>query len=258
MVIVLAYSHDAAAHRLVERWRACGEDAAVVTATDFSRRGWRFVAGDPATTRMAIGDRTIPSAELRAVVTRMPVMSEGELAHVHAEDRAYAAAEIQAFLLAWLSSLSCTILNQPSTSSLCGPAWHPAEWVRRARQLGLSARPFSVRTSLATPGSSEPRVAAGTQSVDVVGRRAFAVGARAPLSADDPAARLALALARDAEVEMLRVYYELDDTGAPSFVEAGMWIDLDNDAIADALTERCFGFIHRRGSATTTAGMVYA
>ncbi|MEO6772042.1 MAG: hypothetical protein ABI467_03360 [Kofleriaceae bacterium] len=255
---MLAYSHDAAAYRLVERWRALGEDAVVVTGADLSRRGWRFVAGDPGATRIAVGERVVAGSEVRAIVIRMPMMSDGEIAHVHVEDRAYAASEMQAFLLAWTSSLSCTIVNQPTTCNLGGPAWHPAEWVRRARRLGLAACSYVVRSTAAEPAGGELRVDANAKFVDVVGRRAFAVGGRAPLPADDPAAGLALALARDAEVEMLRVYYELEDSGAPRFVEAGMWIDLDNDAIAEALTERCFGYVHASAQLAATAKVVHA
>jgi uncharacterized membrane protein len=43
---------------------------------------------------------------------------------------------------------------------------------------------------------------------------------------------------------MLRVYFETTADGTPLFVEAGMWIDLAADPIADAVTERCFGFVH--------------
>jgi hypothetical protein len=239
MVIVLAYRHDAAAHRLVDRWRGLGEDAAVLTGADLSRRGWRLVPSDPNATQIVVGDRVI--APPRAVLVRMPVMSNAELVHVHVDDRVYAASEMQAFLLAWLTSLTCPVLNRPTTANLGGPAWHAAEWVRRARRLGFPARPYVLRSTAIAPAVTEPRVDAGMRYVDVACNQAFDVGGQ-PLPADHPSAQLALALARDADVEMLRAYVEPDGT----FVEAGMWIDLDRAPVAEALTQRCFGYAHGR------------
>ena len=52
---------------------------------------------------------------------------------------------------------------------------------------------------------------------------------------------------------MLRVYFETTEDGTPLFVEAGMWIDLAADPIADAMTERCFGFVHGALERSTVA-----
>ena len=247
MVVVFAYSHDRAAAAIVERWRRAGEDAAVLTCADLSRRGWVHRPGDPAASRCVLDGRVVPTSELRAVIVRAPVISDGELTHVHAQDRAYAAAEMQAFMLAWLSSLTCAVINRPSIYNLGGPAWHSAEWIRRARNLGIAVRPLALRSTASASPQQLPRVDAKSPYVDVVGPRAFRVGGRAA-AADDPLAATALRLARDVGIEMMRVYFE--DAEEPTFVEAGMWIDLWSDNVADALTERCFGFVHARPSET--------
>ena len=45
MFVVLAYTHDAGARALVQRWRADGEEAALLTCADLSRAGWCYLAG---------------------------------------------------------------------------------------------------------------------------------------------------------------------------------------------------------------------
>ena len=47
MFVVLAYTHDSGARALVQRWRADGEEAALLTCADLSRPGWRYMAGEP-------------------------------------------------------------------------------------------------------------------------------------------------------------------------------------------------------------------
>ena len=248
MLVVLAYAHDQSARALVDRWRAAGEDAGVLTCADLSRPGWVFRPGDPANGRAVIEGRTVSSADIRAVIVRMPAIGEAELGHVHAQDRAYAASEMHAFLLAWLASLPCPVLNRPTPYNLGGPAWHTSEWVRRARRLGLAAR--SVVWNAAFVGDGAPdlprRLDAHSRFVDVVGGRAFLVGGREPGPDDEALAAAALALARDAGVEVLRAYFEPAPDGPPVFLEAGLWIDITSNEIADALTERCLGFVHAR------------
>jgi hypothetical protein len=53
------------------------------------------------------------------------------------EERAYVAAEMMAFLVAWLASLNHIVLNRPSPLNLAGPGWCPERWLREARGVGL-------------------------------------------------------------------------------------------------------------------------
>jgi hypothetical protein len=50
------------------------------------------------------------------------------LSWIAADDRSYAMAEVNAFLVAWLSSLTCPVLNRPTATSLCGPGWSQTHW----------------------------------------------------------------------------------------------------------------------------------
>ena len=241
MLVVLAYRHDAAARALVDRWRAAGERSALLTCEDFTRPGWVYVAGDPAAGSADIDGQVIATSEVRAVVVRIPAVGEGELAHVHQDDRSYAASEIQAFLLAWLSSLHCPVLNRPSPSNLGGPWWSLAQWVQRARRLGILARPVTERVVFVADASpvTERRVDGSAILVDVVGNRAFLAGGRDPAASEAALVEAAVSLARDAGVELLRVYFEPGSEQVPVFLEAGLWIDVAADRIASAVADRC-------------------
>jgi hypothetical protein len=160
---------------------------------------------------------------------------------VHPDDRQYAAAEMQAFLLAWLDSLECPVLNRPSPSNLSGPGWSTSQWVQRARRLGFAARPITQRAVFAAdaPSDNENRVDGNSIAVDVVGQRAFLGGGREPMANETALVQAALVLARDAGVELLRVYFERGSERAPVFLEAGLWIDVAAERVAEALAERC-------------------
>ena len=244
MLVILAYAHDAGARALVERWRADGEDAALLTCADLSRPGWRHGGG--MTGQAVIDGQLIATRDIRAVVTRIPAVGEAELMHLHDDDRRYAAAEMQAFLLAWLMSLECPVLNRPMPSNLGGPFWSTAEWVRRARRLGLAARPVRQRLVYVSGVSRLPdrRIDPNAIYVDVVGERAFLTGGRTPRGDEASLARAAVALARDAGAELLRVYFECRPDQAPVFLEAGLWIDIAADGVAAALINRCRAVAH--------------
>ena len=68
MLVVLAYRYDAGARGLVERWRAAGEQAALLTCADLARPGWRYVAGNPAAGFADIDGQVIATSAIRAVV----------------------------------------------------------------------------------------------------------------------------------------------------------------------------------------------
>lgn len=240
MLLVLAYEHDVAARALVARWRSMGEDAGVLSIADLSEPGWVHAPGDGAAGRLVVEHRRIQTRDLRGVVTRVSCVTEGETSAIHPEDRLYAAAEMQAFLLAWLTSLPCPVLNRPSAQSLTGPARSMEQWAHRARRLKIPCHPivrrssFDERSELA-PDAGAPRDEVVT--VDVVGTRAFGLEAAGPLG------RMAVALARDAGADLLRVTFTRPADGADSaaFAGANVWLDVAADAVAEAITERILG-----------------
>src|SRR5262249_10347233 len=110
------------------------------------------------------------------------------LVHVAPEDRAFVAAEMSAFLFAWLSQLECRVLNRPRGISLCGPNWQPLQWTLAAARAGLAVAP--VRRNV--PDRS--RAARGEQRAHV---EALVVGERCigAIGADQQAGALRLAAA---------------------------------------------------------------
>jgi hypothetical protein len=62
------------------------------------------------------------AGEIVGLVNRMTALPTAHLEFA-AADRAYAEAELHAFLLGWLGSLACPMLNPPAPESLAG-AWH--------------------------------------------------------------------------------------------------------------------------------------
>ena len=68
------------------------------------------------------------TGEIKMVLTRRPSILADELTGVHEEDRFYIAAEMNAFLVAWLASLRCPVINRPTGTCLCGPSWTDEHW----------------------------------------------------------------------------------------------------------------------------------
>src|SRR5262245_49828372 len=157
-VLVVASPRDAVARRLVERWAAHG--ALRLGPADLSVAGWRHYVGGPPRAGAAAavaGGRPVETAAISGVLTRLPRVAEADLAHVVAADRAYAAAEMTAFLLSWLAALTCPVLNRPTPGCLSGPSWWPEQWAAAAARVGIPTRPMR---RLAAPAVALPGVPA--------------------------------------------------------------------------------------------------
>lgn len=154
--------------------------------------------------------------EIEGVLVRLPWVTEYELERVARADRSYVASEISSYLLSWLSSLDCPVLNRPTAMCLSGPAWRPEQWAFNAAKLGIPVK--SVRRSSAAndgPGSTnEP-----TEIVTVVGDRTFG-----GTSAD---AENALKLARHARVDLMSASFSHS-----VLVNASCWPSLESDEVS--------------------------
>jgi len=220
MLIIVANRQDQTAIWLARRWQS--HNAVVLTAADLSVRGWRHYFPPASESRAVVGQEVDPG-KIKGVLTRMGGVYEQELPHITPADRSYAASEMNAFLLAWLSSLTCPVLNRPVPNCLAGSDWRPEQWVRLAAQLGIPVRPVRRRAPLTSPDSEPPL---GCEVI-IVGDRCF--GKASPLL--QAQARL---LAKTAGVGLLVVYFT--DPEPPSqFVSSSVWPNLMSPDVADAV-----------------------
>lgn len=224
MILVLAHRGDLPARRLVEAWRA--HDARLVTLADLSRPGWRHSLGDAGPEIAVASGDLVPISSIRGVLTRIACATPEDLPQVVDADRPYVAAEISAFLTAWLTQLRCPVINRPATNSLMG-APHSAEgWIALAARTGLTP-PWTRRAFPAPPDATWPAEAV---TASVLGDRCF--GAVDPALADQ-ACRLAAA----AGVELLAVTFSHPGAGA-AFLGAHLWPDVSLPELAGALLAR--------------------
>jgi hypothetical protein len=220
MLLIVAQRNDLAARSLADRWRP--RCTAVLTARDLSVPGWKFDMPAQGPSRLIADGRAFSSNQIAGVLTRLSAVPEGELDHVAAEDRAYVSAEMTAFLLAWLSSLECPVLNRPTPSGLCGPGWRIEQWLHLAAGLGIPVR--SVRRSTSRAGANRTE---GGVSVTIVGREC--------LGTVDPAlADYSRRLAAAADVDLLEVRYTSSAPGA-RLQSVSLWPDVSRPDVAAAL-----------------------
>src|SRR5690606_6604994 len=129
------------------RGRSEGATAEVLTGHDLAQPGWKLtVDGDDPT--FVVGGKPVPAKEIQGIVTRLASVTPIELPFIHIDDREYAASEMQAFLLALLTTVKCPVLNKPTPGCLNGPSWAPEQWTRCAARAGVAVRP-AVRRAYA-------------------------------------------------------------------------------------------------------------
>lgn len=222
---MIAPRWDAAARELVAKWGS--RSARLLTAADLTSPGWRVHTDDPMGSTAVVQGEIVPAAEISGVFTRLPAITDRELPMLAAEDRAYAAAEMTAFLVYWLSSLTCPVLNAPRVPSLCGPGWRSEQWTMAASRLGLRVEPRQRRIppfGTETPDSQHRTV--DRVEVTVVGDRS--------VGADGDLARQARLLAGVAGVEMLVASFSVRGPEA-RFVDAHCWVDVRDGEVAEAI-----------------------
>ncbi len=228
MLVIVASRFDADAHTLAAGWPG---PALVLTPADLSMKGWRHVTGADENTAV-IGGRMVAASEIDGVLTRLPAVLESELGSITAGDRAYVAAEMTAWLAAWLWDLPCPVLNRPSPVHLIGPAWSRERWLLVARRLGIPAVAVSRSTRTGGGAAGPGGAAAGTGRVVVTVAGGRPVGAGGDMLND-----AAAALAEAAGVELLRAWFTSDDEDA-RFVGADYSVDLEHPEVRAAILAR--------------------
>jgi hypothetical protein len=137
-VLIITDVFDENARALTTR---LGEQAVIVTPLDLSRPGWTFHHD----TSRRTGCNSLvafTATKLSAVIIRIVAVFPGHIPHVVARDREYVAAEMTAFLRAWLTGLSCPMLNSPTALCLSGPAWEMERWAMLGHRMGVPFVPM--------------------------------------------------------------------------------------------------------------------
>ena len=227
IVIVVSSRYDDASHSLVTEWP--GGEAVLLTAEDLSRPGWRCALPDDGNTVAVVGDKRLRREQVAGVITHWPRFLAIDVPHIRACDREFVAAETTAFLTWWLSTLSCPVLNPPSSISLCGPVWRREQWLTAGKSLGIPVTDSTRLVSASRPISPE---VVGRCVVTVVGDRC--VGEADAILHDH-----ALALARHANIGLLDVHFDSSAADA-CLVTANVWADVGRPAVAAKLY-RYFG-----------------
>lgn len=227
MLLVLASRQDESARALVAAW--AGHPVRLMTPVDLLRAGWRHWAERPEAGTAVIGGEEIAVSAISGVLTRLPAVGEDDLLEIAAGDRGYAAVEISAFLLAWLTELRCPVLNRPTAASLAGPNWRRERWAREALRIGIPAAPCRRDTRAAECDDAWYAAPAGAAQITVVGDRSIG-------SADHSLHEQARRLARRADVDLLACTFSGPERGAP-LVGAHVWPCLTGAEVRDALLD---------------------
>ncbi|MDQ6659083.1 MAG: hypothetical protein M3Z00_12830 [Actinomycetota bacterium] len=111
-----------------------------------------------------VGAPLLLEGNLSGVLNRLVEPPATAWRRAAAVERDYAAAELFAFTLSWLSGLTCPVRNRPTPGCLAGPTPHSLSSLAVARQVGLDCPPlrYSSRAgSAATDLGSAALAAAG-------------------------------------------------------------------------------------------------
>jgi hypothetical protein len=227
VLAVLCSRHDASAQAFARRHAY--RDVHALTCVEVSQPGWRLNLNGPAgSTKVElagmIAGRHLAGRQITGLITRLPAVTEDELQHIVPEDRSYVAAEMHAFLFAFLAALPCPIVNPPSPACLCGPNLREVQWRKLVREL---------RIPLPEEFAGGRAIAAATPETmsEVAVIKGRTIGAE-----EESLRRWTRALAQGAGLPYLRVRYSYV-RGIPCFVGADPRPHLESEKIADALLE---------------------
>ena len=173
---------------------------------------------------------------LHGMLCLLPAVHPGELPHIEAGDREYVAAEMTAFLIAWLTSLPCPVLGRPTPLSLTGPHLRQEQWLHEAVRAGLPVRPLVRRLPVPGPGP----VGTPASPADEVPATAVALvaGRPVPTPADPPLpphiATALAAMARTIGATLLTAHFG-QGLGGMRFAGAVTSVDVRRPEVADAM-----------------------
>lgn len=230
MIVIVASRWDRTAPALAARWAA--HDAQVLTPQDLSVAGWRQRSKGLSRDTAVVNGHTVPQEQITGVLTLLPSVPADELSDITPRDRHYVAAEMNAFLLFWLSRLRCPVLNRPTPTCLSGPHWRQEKWVQVAAQAGI---PVQAVYRLAAFGKSsvEDRGAAEAVALTVIGPHTLG-------NTDPELHHRAHLLADLAQVELARMLFSGPERDA-RFLGAETFPALTDDCLTERVLEYLCG-----------------
>lgn len=236
MLVVVASRFDKSAPAFAERRHDV--DARLLTCRDLSRCGWRYYPGDSRRSRAVIGDEIVPFEEIDGAVICTPCVNQNELLHIEECDRSYVAAEMTAFLAAWLSEARFPVINRPNPACLMGPNWPRTRWIREAAMAGMRTSEVS-RAYLQSRNSSDGGSEDSIVQIAVIGKECLATDRDAGIVAAELQAKRLAAAARVTALTV--VFRRVDDD--LEFLRCYPGVDIGRDDIADALLDCLFATV---------------
>ncbi len=220
MIVILCHPGDAAALWLgetMQHLRVSGVELVAVEQLVFSRRiVYRLSdAGDSGSIVLADG-RTLRPEAITGLVNRVQYLPTQHFARAAPEDRAYAEAELSAFLLAWINGVAGRVINPPLPFALGRGTFPMPTVVHLASMAGLPTQVW--RTSVAD-GDGQSLPMRPTHAVLVFDGRLF--GPLLPRRLQDGCRQLALLLG----VSLLQVELHQSSEHGWRFVNASGAVD---------------------------------
>ncbi len=160
MIVILCHPDDAGALWLWERLQHLGVGGVELVTVEqlvFSRRiAYRLSgAGDSGSIELADG-RVLRPETITGLVNRVQYLPTQHFASADAADREYAAAELSAFLLAWINGVAGRAINPPLPLALGGGTFQVPTVLHHAAAAGLPTRTWRVSASEDGPPEGGP------------------------------------------------------------------------------------------------------
>jgi hypothetical protein len=163
VIVLVGSRHDRVSQELTARW----SNAVLCSAEDLVAPGWVWGNHDPVARTWVASGQQIPDAQVSGVFVRRSAVYPEELTPVHPEDRAFLAAETQAFLTFVLATTAARVVNPVVDGAFGEEALRLERYGDAAARAGSAFRPIRVTTERTR------RTRYAVSEVEVVGQEAF-------------------------------------------------------------------------------------
>jgi hypothetical protein len=149
LIVVIGSAYDRVAASMVASWPS----ARLVSVGDLLSPGWSWLS-DETTGRWVVDGRCVSDDEITGIFLRRSNVYAEELLSIHPDDRAYAAGEAHAFLIAVLASTRARVVNPVTDAALGDDAVRPERWMNMAGDAGLRVNPIRLTDRARRPPRS--------------------------------------------------------------------------------------------------------